>query len=296
LNRFLVYVKEFLTGKAPNIITPIEMMTYTTYLEKVRDNGNSAITRQLTVLKNFYKASVSMGFIEMCDNPMYQLPIRRKPYVKVARSLPKKDILEMLNLPDEKTVMGIRDKALMVLLYGTGIRVSECSGLNNGDVDFNKKSIFVIGKGGHERTVPLTDEVILYLKNYLTVRGIKNSNTPFFISRKKKRLSRGSIYDRIKLYGKKANIESKVSPHRLRHSFATHLVHQGERIQDVQALLGHKHIASTQRYFTTDSNQMRAMMNAHPIKELFGKLEELIPNSKLPFGKRNRGMFQKKNE
>ena len=291
LNRFKEYVISVLKGKSPNELTTMEMLCYANYLEKVRENGPSAINRQMTIVRHFYRGLVSMGVIKNDENPMFNMPIRRQPPTKVPRSIAQEDILKMMNQTDLETTLGIRDKALMVLLYGTGIRKGECHGLDNKDVDFTDKKVYVTGKGGNERSVPMTEEVMLHLKNYVLVRGVGNADEPFFISRNKTRMAKRTIYERIKQYGKKAGLQVNVSPHKLRHSFATHLVRKGERIQDVQALLGHKWITSTQIYYHTDSVEIRKVLENHPIKNLISDVQKLLPNTKLPFQNRNRGMF-----
>lgn len=292
LNRFQHYVLTNLKGKNPNELTTMELLCYATYLEKVRCNGQCAINRQMTIIRHFFRGLVSMGIICNNENPMFQMPIRRQPPSKVPRSVAQEDILKMMDKTNLETTIGIRDKALMVLLYGTGIRKGECHGLDNKDVDFANKKIYVTGKGGNERSVPLTEEVMLHLKNYVLARGVGNPDDPFFVSRNKTRMAKRTIYERIKSYGKKADLSVKVSPHKLRHSFATHLVRKGEKIQDVQALLGHKWITSTQIYYHTDSVEMRKVLENHPIKNLISDVQKLLPNTKRPFQQRNRGMFR----
>lgn len=292
INRFKQYVLTVLKGKCPNELTTMEMLCYATYLEKVRGNGQSAINRQITIVRHFYRGLVSMGIISNSENPMFQMPIRRQPPTKVPRSIAQEDIHKILDKVDSETILGLRDKALIILLYGTGIRNGECHGLNNKDVDFSNKKIYVIGKGGNERSVPMTDEVIQHLKNYVVARGVGAADEPFFVSRNKTRMAKRTLYERVKSYGKKAGLAMNISPHKFRHSFATHLVRKGERIQDVQALLGHKWITSTQIYYHTDSVEMRKVLENHPIKNLLSDVQKLLPNTKKPFQQRNRGMFR----
>src|SRR4029079_17016817 len=123
-----------------------------------------------------------------------------------------------------------RDRALLTLLYGTGLRVTECAALDEEDVDPANKTVTVTGKCGHRSTVPLNGQVVRALQAYRQVRGDVERHTPFFLNLRRKRISRGAVYARVRKWAAAAKIEKRVSPHRLRHTFATHLVKAGVQI------------------------------------------------------------------
>jgi integrase/recombinase XerD len=185
--------------------------------------------------------------------------------------------------PRTDTVMGLRDRALLTLLYATGIRATECAGLTEADVDLGDQTIKVMGKGGNERCIPLNKEVIVVLRQYQASRGPVGRKEAFFRSRGNRKLSRNAIYERVHRYGRKAKIEKKLSPHRLRHTFATHLIRNGERLSTVQELLGHRCITSTQIYIHTTAEDLRSAAMKHPVEHLINRIADLLPNVKLPF-------------
>ena len=193
------------------------------------------------------------------------------------------DVRRLIERPNTDTVLGLRDRAIMTILYGTGIRASECAGLTEQDIDWQEQTIHVVGKGGHERTVPLNEEVVHMLKQYRLARGSVKSTAPFFRSREGGALSRNAIYERVRTTGRKARIEKRVSPHQLRHTFATHLIKAGVGLVTVRDLLGHRLITSTQIYIHLTAQDLRQAAQRHPITDLIKRVEDLLPNVKLPF-------------
>src|SRR5262249_15917534 len=141
---------------------------------------------------------------------------------KLPVTLSSEQIRRLLAEPQPNTVIGLRDRALLALLYGTGIRASECAGLRNSQVDLNQLTIRVQGKGGQERVIPLNPEVAEVLRVYTHARGAVLPTSPFFRSRFGRQLSRGSIFERVRTWGQRSRIGFPLSPHRLRHTFATH--------------------------------------------------------------------------
>ena len=146
-----------------------------------------------------------------------------------------------------------------------------------------QQTITVTGKGGHQRTVPLNVNVVKALRMYCRVRGIVSPNVCFFHSRYGKGLSRSSIYQRVRLHARRARIHKPVSPHKLRHTFASHLVEEGVGIVTIRDLLGHRLITSTQIYLHVTAKDLRKAAECHPIGQLAIELKELLPDVKLPF-------------
>jgi integrase/recombinase XerD len=168
------------------------------------------------------------------------------------------------------------------LLYGTGIRASEAATLREGDVDLVAQTIRVCGKGGHERTLPINDQVVATLSTYRRVRGPLAPRSAFFQGRRKRGLSRGAIYERVRTWARKAQLTKHVSPHTLRHTFATHLVQRGTALVVIRDMLGHRLITSTQIYLNVTGDELRAAAQLHPIAQMATSLAQLLPDVRLP--------------
>ena len=283
LDKFHAYVKVELANASPDCISMHQVLLYVRHLREVRGNGESAVNRSVVVLRNFYRAMVAMGHVDASVNPMAHFP-KIKP---VARKLPvvlsKEQVRKLLDAPPTHTIIGLRDRAILTLLYGTGIRASECAGLCEQDVDFDERTIRVQGKGGHQRVIPLNDQVVKVLRVYQQARGEGAPEQAFFLSRLKKPMSRNAIYERVRTWSRKAGISKRVSPHRLRHTFATHLVQADVPLVTIRDLLGHRLITSTQIYLHVTAKELRAAAKVHPIRELVEPVGHLLPNVKLPF-------------
>jgi integrase/recombinase XerD len=280
---FRAYAAEHWAERGPEQITARDVLEYLDYLRRERDNGASAVNRQVTVLRNFYRAIVAMGHLEPRDNPLANFPKIKAARRKLPRILNEEQVRQLIEQPKTDSVLGLRDRAIMTILYGTGIRASECAGLTETDIDWQERTIHVVGKGGHERTVPLNDEVVHMLKQYRTARGLVKLKDPFFRSREGGAMSRNAIYERVRTTGRKARIEQRVSPHQLRHTFATHLIKAGVGLVTVRDLLGHRMITSTQRYIHLTAQDLRQAADRHPIGELIKRIDDLLPHIKVPF-------------
>ncbi len=285
LGHFRTFVRVRLDDRSPDEITQHDVICYAEYLRRERNNGPAAVNRQRTILKCFYRAIVAMGYLEPRRNPMADFPTFKAAPRKFTETLDEEEVTRLIDSPDTDTVLGLRDRALLTLLYGTGIRASECSGLDDEDVDLRDRTVHVLGKGGHHRTIPLNEKVVQALAQYRLVRGAANRRGAFFISRRGRRLSRGAVYQRVRLHAQKARIRKRVSPHRLRHTFATHLVRAGVDIAVVRDLLGHRLITSTQIYVHMTAADLREAVELHPIGRLISKVADLLPDVKLPFQK-----------
>ena len=180
-------------------------------------------------------------------------------------------------------MLGLRDRARLTLLYGTGIRATECATVTEEQVDLVDHTIRVIGKGGHERTIPLNAQVARALQQYRTARGQVHPAAAFFRSRKGGGLERGAIYERVRTHAQKARIHKRVTPHRMRHTFATHLVKRGVGLVTIRDLLGHRCISSTQVYLHTTAEDLRKAAALHPVEKLVAQVADLLPHVKVPF-------------
>jgi integrase/recombinase XerD len=282
LKMFRDYVKIRLDDKAPDAIVARDVLEYVEYLRRERRNGMSAVNRQVTVIRRFYQAVVAMGHLMPEHNPMAHFPKMKNQPRRFKETLTQTEVTTFIATPGNDTVLGLRDRAIITLLYGSGIRASECAGLRNRDVDFIAATVRVTGKGGHERVVPLNREVVRALNEYRLVSRARDGNQAFFLTRSKRPMNRTTICQRVKLHAKAAGITKHVSPHTLRHTFATHLVLAGVNIVTIRDLLGHRQITSTQVYFHMTAVDLRAAADKHPVRDLVSKLEDFLPSRRLP--------------
>jgi len=285
LQQFRDWVRIKQHDNEPDQITARDVLAYVQYLREVRDNGDSAINRSVVVLRRFYAAMVAMGELDHNDNPLATFPSIKAVPRKLPVALSTEQMTRLLSEPKPDTVLGLRDRALLALLYGTGIRASECAWLRNGNVDLKELTITVQGKGGCERTIPLNQELAAVLRTYIEARGSALNNAPFFRSRFGKPLSRGGVYERVRTWGQRSRIGIPLSPHRIRHTFATHLVRAGVGLVTIRDLLGHRLITSTQIYLHVTADDLRAAAARHPISRLLDTVKHLLVPGPLPFQK-----------
>jgi integrase/recombinase XerD len=285
LDQFRDWVRGKQQDREPDQITARDVLAYLQYLREVRDNGDSSINRTVVVLRRFYAATVAMGHLDHGDNPLAAFPSIKAVPRKLPISLSSEQVTRLLREPKPDTVLGLRDRAILALLYGTGIRASECASLRNGNVDLKQLTITVLGKGGHERTIPLNAELAEVLRTYVEARGVTLSHAPFFRSRFGRALSRGGVYERVRTWGQRSRVGIPLSPHRIRHTFATHLVRAGVGLVTIRDLLGHRLITSTQIYLHVTADDLRAAAARHPISRLLDTIKHLIVPGPLPFQK-----------
>lgn len=228
------------------------------YIQKSTKNMESTSTsHKMTVIKTFYNFLVSDGLID--KNPCMSFKQPKKDRL-LPIYLTIEEINKLLDL-DCKTPYDYRNKAILELLYATGIRISELVTLKINNIDFKEDLIRVMGKGSKERIIPITDEAKNHLDTYIyQYRPIilKDKNTEYvFINRYSKPISRQSVFKLIKLECLKKNINKTISPHTIRHTFATHLLQNGADLRVIQELLGHSDITTTQIYAHLVNEQLK---------------------------------------
>ena len=209
----------------------------------------SSINRILSSVKGFFNWLVYTNIIKLNPSELIESP-------KIGRKLPvnisEQDVEKILNAPDCKTVQGKRDKTILELLYATGLRVSELTNLKLNQVDITRGIIRVMGKGGKERIIPVGETALAWLKSYIDLvrsqLAINDDNLFIFLSNKGKQISRKVCWSLIVGYSKKSLENKVISPHSLRHAFATHLLNHGADLRSVQMLLGHSSLSTTQIY------------------------------------------------
>jgi len=230
---------------------------------KEKNLSPSSIARKLSSIKMFYRFLLTEGIIN--ENPAQEISSPRQGR-KIPTYLSLKEVKELLEAPSTSSLLGIRDKAILECLYATGMRISELVNLNTEDIDLNTGWVKVQGKGSRERMIPLTGEAIKWIKEYLEKRDTNNKkSSPLFCNRYGRRLSRQFCWKIVKKYAQKAGIKKKISPHTLRHSFATHLLSGEADLRSVQELLGHVNISTTQIYtHITQERLKKVYKKYHP--------------------------------
>lgn len=275
--------------EADDKIVAADAISLRAFLAAVAQHGYSPATmaRKIATLRSFCKWMQRRGFIEA--NPMALI---RTP--KQAKRLPKavsiEQIDKLLSIPDKQSVLGARDSALLQTLYSTGVRVSELVAMNHDDLHLDQELVKVRGKGKKERVVPLGSHALASIRHYLHVletRGLEGAGAdesddesddtspaprthadtarPLFLNKNGGRLSTRSVRRKLDKYLIEAGLDPSISPHSLRHSFATHLLDNGADLRSVQELLGHQSLSTTQIYTHLTSSRLRnAYDAAHP--------------------------------
>ncbi|MBP2674756.1 MAG: integrase/recombinase XerD [Deltaproteobacteria bacterium] len=241
---------------------------FLSYLTSLRDGGLSArsAARHVSALRSFFRYLVREGHLS--GSPIAEV---RSP--KLGRPLPKyltvTQVTRLLEAPDRQraTAEGIRDKAMLSLMYASGLRASEVVSLRMENVDEHAGFLRVLGKGSKERVVPVADSALAALKDYMEAvrpRYLKGKATnALFLSRLGRPITRQTLWNRIRYWALAAGIGEKISPHVLRHSFAGHLLAGGADLRAVQAMLGHADIATTQIYTHVTPDRLREVHRKH---------------------------------
>ena len=241
----------------------------TGYMTQLKEKGLAAATiaRKLAAIKAFYRFMTAEGYMDA--NPAEVVEAGTKG-IKLPRVLSEDEVVRLLNQPDITMAEGFRDRTMLEVLYATGMRVSELINLTLERVDLNMKYIIAFGKGSKERIVPLGSVAAEFLQQYLEkvrpklTHAGRNTNI-VFLAFGGHELTRQRFWQIIRAYGRKANINKALTPHILRHSFATHLLDNGADLRSVQELLGHSDISTTQIYTHLTNKRLRDIYaKAHP--------------------------------
>lgn len=234
------------------------------FLDLLRAKGlaSSSISRALVTLKSFFKFLRKERLISSEETLYLDTP---KMWQLVPEVLTEGEVEALLEAAVPEGAIGARDRAILEVLYASGLRVSEACGLNLSDVD--DAFVRVKGKGGKERVVPIARSAVAHIDHYLLHyrEGAGGRNEALFVSKKGKRLDRTLVWNRVKTYAKRAGIVKSISPHTLRHSFATHLLENGADLRVIQEMLGHASVATTDRYTQISQKHLKEAFAAfHP--------------------------------
>ena len=264
LNRFIDYLRE----KGIEEIKDISRFDIRAFLLDLKKKGllTKTIVRNLASIRTFLRFLNQEGILKSNPGEEIESP-------KITKTLPEilslKEVEQLLEQPDIQTPLGIRNRAMLEMLYATGMRVSELTCLPINHVNLEGGYVLLYGKGSKERIVPIGSEAMRWVQHYLKIaRGIlvKGKETPFlFVNRSGKYLSRQQFWKNIKAYGRGAGIRKRVTPHLLRHSFASHLLERGADLRSVQMMLGHVDISTTQIYTHVTGERLKKVhQRYHP--------------------------------
>lgn len=234
-----------------------DLRFYLMYLKEEKNDNNSSIDRKLSALRGFYKYLANEGVVKTNVFSLVNGPKKEK---KLPRYFEYNELEELFNVPDTETALGQRDLLLLELLYATGVRVGELTNIKVKDIDLSSKSILILGKGNKERIVTYGDYCEEILKRYLNdgyiLLNTLNSEYLFLNKNGGCLTERGVRYILDQII-KQTSINKNISPHMIRHSFATHLLNEGCELTTVQKLLGHESIKATQIYTHVTTDRLR---------------------------------------
>lgn len=244
--------KDFLEKQAIETIKEVDYNLINLYISDLNLNNYAASTlnRKISSLKKFFFYLIKEGRLE--KNPM-ELIQGAKTAKRLPQVLSNQEVETLINAPDTTTSIGIRDRAILETMYATGLRVSELINLKLKEIHLDLGFIQTVGKGNKERLVPLGDEAVFWLKKYLDevyplYENLSNTSGIIFLTQRGSKFTRQGIWKNLKKYVQISAINKNVSPHMLRHSFATHLLENGADLRMVQELLGHSDISTTEIY------------------------------------------------
>ena len=232
------------------------------YMDWLYDRGTkkSSQARQLSGIKSFFNYLLLKDMI--ASSPA-ELILPPKPAKVLPDTLSTDEIDRMIATIDDSSPKGIRDKAILEVLYSCGLRVSELCNLRLGDLFFGEGYIRIIGKGDKQRLVPISGVACERIQRYKEVRTKKTTEDTLFLNNRGTKLTRVMIFNIIKQAALLAGIDKSISPHTLRHSFATHLLEGGANIRQVQEMLGHESILTTEVYTHLDTTNLRQTIDTH---------------------------------
>jgi integrase/recombinase XerC len=252
---------EFIRGEGTSVAEADTRLVrgYLAWLHR-RRLAKASISRRLASIRSCFRFLARRGVIE--QNPARQVRTPRQPR-PLPSFLPKDESKELLDLPRDKSVATRRDHALIEVLYATGIRVAECCGLDCEDLDRSYGTVRVLGKGDKERVVPVGEVALAAVDAYLAARG--RATGPLFANHRGGRLTSRSVHRIVGRQARLSGLDRRVTPHTLRHTFATHMLGEGADLRLIQELLGHARLATTQRYTHVTSEQLMKVYDAaHP--------------------------------
>jgi len=269
--RDLQHLESFL---GETTLDAVDLESLRKYLDHLRESGlsNRSIARQVTVIRGLFSFLVEENALE--SNPA-ELLVAPKLGAALPKFLGRSRVDTLLEAPEVNKSTGLRDRAMMSLLYATGIRVSELIGLRVSDLDGEEGTLRVVGKGNKQRLIPVGREALAAVEAYRREGRpplLKGRTTPFlFVTARGKGLTRQGFWKLLRVHGKSAGIYRSLSPHVLRHTFATHLLEGGADLRSVQLMLGHADLGTTQIYTHVMQSRLRETVDRHHPREARGR-------------------------
>jgi integrase/recombinase XerC len=258
LDDFLTFI-----DKSPKEIDNLDIRSFLASLHH-KKLKKSSISRKLATIRSFFKFLHREGYVKKNPAKLVSSP-------KVPKNLPRflsiDEVFYLMETPQGDTFKPTRDKAILELLYSSGLRVSELTSLDMSDLNIKESLLLAKGKGRKERILPIGQKAMEALQNYLPERmSLKRKTAALFLNNRGGRLTQRSIRRILLYYSRMINLEGDLSPHTLRHTFATHLLHEGADLRSIQELLGHSSLSTTQRYTHVDIGHLTEVYDkAHPL-------------------------------
>lgn len=254
--------KEYLVMNNINSFKKVDYSLIRKYLVFLYEKKykNTTICRHISSLRSFYKYLLGNKLIN--ENPMELISLPKKEQ-RLPNFLYYNDLEKLLETPDQSTSIGLRDKLIFEILYSTGVRVSELVNIKVKDIDFENKSIRIFGKGKKERIVLFGDQALKLINIYLDQRGFTSEY--LILNNRGNKITTRGVDLIIHKNSLKSGLKNKITPHTMRHTFATHMLNDGANLLTVQELLGHENLKTTQVYTHVSNERLRNVyLNAHP--------------------------------
>ena len=258
LSEFLSFI-----DKKPKSIDNLDIRSFLAFLHHKKLKKTS-IARKLATIRSFFKYLHREGYVNKNPAKLVSSP-------KVPKNLPRfltiDETFTLLDKPSGDTFRATRDKAILELLYSSGLRVSELTSIDISDLDFKESLVRAKGKGKKERIIPIGSKAMDAIQNYLPERiSLRKKSMALFLNNRGSRLTQRSVRRILLHYSRMINLKGDLSPHTLRHTFATHLLHEGADLRSIQELLGHSSLSTTQKYTHVDIAYLTEVYDkAHPL-------------------------------
>ena len=243
-------------------IKKIDTSQYISYLFS-QNLKSTSVNRKISSLKTFFNFLLKKKLIDV--NPFADQIMPKKP-ISLPKSISEDDVVKLLDAPNPDSLIGLRDKAMLELLYASGVRISELVNIKFSDLDLERNIIKVFGKGSKERLVPFGEDAAQCISAYIDERK-KNKDIAsikyIFLNNRGSKISRHAFWHRLKEYCLEIGLKRDISPHTLRHAFATHLLNRGADLRSVQVLLGHSDLSTTQIYTHIAKQRLSELVKKH---------------------------------
>ena len=243
-------------------VKKIDTSQYVSYLFS-QNLKSTSVNRKISSLKTFFNFLLKKKLIK--SNPFADQIMPKKP-ISLPKSISEDDVVKLLDAPKADSLIGLRDRAMLELLYASGVRISELVNIKFSDLDLERNIIKVFGKGSKERLVPFGEDAAQSISAYIDERK-KNKDIAsikyIFLNNRGSKISRHAFWHRLKEYCFEIGLKDDISPHTLRHAFATHLLNRGADLRSVQVLLGHSDLSTTQIYTHIAKQRLSELVKKH---------------------------------